>query len=175
MVANMVSNLLSGAPALQFNNVDAELYGVDASYGIIFDQNWRLDGSISYVQSQRIATGELLSGVEDALYRVAPLNHQAVLSYQQDGLRLQLESVLYASQDKVSSFNNEQPTSGYGLINLRAHYNINSQATLSAGIENLFDKSYQDHLAGYNRIGSSDIAIGERLFVPGRICMCRCN
>ena len=161
MAANMVSTLLSGAPAQQFGNVDAQLYGLDAGYGIVFNQNWRLDGSISYVQGQR-------SDANDYLYRIAPLNHNATLSYQQDHLRLQLESVLYASQGKVASFNNEQPTTGYGLINLRAHYDITRQLTLSGGIENLFDKGYQDHLAGYNRIGNSDVAIGDRMFGAGQ-------
>ena len=160
-VANMVSTALSGAPALQFTNVDAELYGLDAGYGIAFNQHWRLDGNLSYVRGQR-------TDATDDLYRVAPLNNRLALGYRQDKLGLQLESVLYASQSNVSGFNNEQSTAGYGLVNLRAHYNINSQVTLSGGIENLFDKRYRDHLAGYNRIGNSDVAVGERLFGTGQ-------
>jgi iron complex outermembrane receptor protein len=40
---------------------------------------------------------------------------------------------------------------------------------INAGINNLFDRSYQDHLAGYNRNNTSaDIAVGERLYGLGR-------
>jgi iron complex outermembrane receptor protein len=36
---------------------------------------------------------------------------------------------------------------------------------IEAGIENLFDTQYEPHLAGRNRVGASDVAVGERL--PG--------
>ncbi len=161
MVANMVSTMMSGAPALQFNNIDAELYGLDSGYGIRVNSNWRLDGVLSYVRGQRKDNG-------DHLYRLAPLNHRLTVTYQKNALQVQAESVLYATQNRVASFNNEQATSGYGIVNLRALYNLNERTTVSAGIENLLDKGYQDHLAGYNRIAGSDVAIGERLFGYGR-------
>ena len=35
---------------------------------------------------------------------------------------------------------------------------------LEARIDNLLDKTYQDHVAGINRAGGSDIPVGERLY-----------
>ena len=40
--------------------------------------------------------------------------------------------------------------------------------TLSAGIENVFDKEYKNHLGGYNRIRNSDVGLGARLPGVGR-------
>jgi iron complex outermembrane receptor protein len=74
-----------------------------------------------------------------------------------------------AKQRHVSTENEEEKTSGYGLINLSGSYSPNSQMKINAGINNLFDRSYQDHLAGYNRNNTSaDIAVGERLYGLGR-------
>jgi len=39
---------------------------------------------------------------------------------------------------------------------------------LAAGVENVFDKNYQDHLGGYNRVTNSDVEQGERLPGYGR-------
>jgi len=39
---------------------------------------------------------------------------------------------------------------------------------LEAGVENLFDKEYRDHLSGRNRTIQSDIALGEKLPGAGR-------
>jgi len=161
MAANMVGSMMSGSPALQFNNVDAKLYGVDSAYGYQFSDNWQIDGVLSYVRAKRKDTS-------DNLYRIAPLNHRISLQYQQDDWKVQLESVLYAKQDKVSSYNNEQKTAGYGLVNLRSDYQISPNFLVSGGVENLFDNSYQDHLAGYNRVRNSDVALGERLYGSGR-------
>ena len=35
---------------------------------------------------------------------------------------------------------------------------------MEARVDNVFDATYQDHLAGVNRAGGSDIAIGSRLY-----------
>ena len=47
--------------------------------------------------------------------------------------------------------------------------------TLGAGVENLFDKVYQDHLGGYNRVRESDIAVGDRINGMGRSMYLRLN
>jgi iron complex outermembrane receptor protein len=42
-----------------------------------------------------------------------------------------------------------------------------------AGVNNLFDTRYSDHLNGYNRVRDSDVALGERLPGPGRSLFAR--
>ncbi|HAD08398.1 MAG TPA: TonB-dependent receptor [Porticoccaceae bacterium] len=159
MTANMLAAMMSGQTPLQFNNIDAELYGFDGRYGVLLNDAWRLDGVLSYVRGENKDNG-------DNLYRITPLSHQLGLTWQRGPLTGTLESVLYARQSKTSKFNDEKKTAGYGLVNLRGHYQFNDYFNLSAGIENLLDKDYVDHLSGYNRNADSDIAIGDRL--PGR-------
>ncbi len=159
MTANMLSTMMSGQNPLQFNNIDAELYGLDGRYGMVLNDSWRLDGVLSYVR------GKDKDG-NDNLYRVAPLNNRLTLTWEQDKLSASLESVLYASQSKTASYNNEEKSAGYGMLNLYSQYQVSSDLRINAGIENLLDKDYVDHLTGYNRNADSDIPVGDRL--PGR-------
>jgi iron complex outermembrane recepter protein len=161
MTANMVSTMMSGNPALMFDNIDAEMYGVDLGYGYKLSNHFSLEGVLSYVRGKR-------DDKDDNLYRVAPLNNRLALVYQGHDMELKFESVLYAKQSKVSSFNDEEKTSGYGIINLLANHQLTQQLSISGGIENLFDHRYQDHLAGYNRNSDSDVAVGDRLPGQGR-------
>ena len=159
MTANSLSTMMSGQDPLQFNNIDAELYGLDGRYGMALNDSWRLDGVLSYVRGED-------KDNNDNLYRLAPLNNRLTLTWQQDQLSASLESVLYASQSKTAAYNDEQKSAGYGLLNLYSQYQLSSELRINAGIENLLDKDYVDHLTGYNRNGDSDIPIGDRL--PGR-------
>jgi iron complex outermembrane receptor protein len=163
MAVVMVSTMMGGdATPLEFNNVDAKLYGFDANWYASLTPNWQLDGTISYVRGKRRDTS-------DNLYRIAPLNARTQLSYNQPTWRVGLETVMMAAQHDVSSENEEEETSGYTLFNLLASYSATQQVKLNAGINNLFDRSYQDHLAGYNRNNTAtDVAVGERLYGLGR-------
>ncbi len=59
----------------------------------------------------------------------------------------------------------EEKTAGYGVINLSGTWQASSKLQLAAGIDNLLDKEFEDHLGGYNRAGNPDLGKGERL--PG--------
>ncbi len=159
-----------GAPLcvpLRFSNVDAEFYGFDAGFGMRFDPHWSLDGSISYVRGKR-------RDISDDLYRVAPLNGTLALTYRRNRWSLTGEGVFYAAQNDVSRTNAEQATPGYGIVNLHGSYRMGRDLLLYAGVDNLFDRFYHDHLAGYNRVAASadgraaDLAVGERLPGAGR-------
>lgn len=162
MAANMASQMMGGKPTLQFNNVDAELYGADISYGVSLSSQWHIDGVLSYVRGRR-------TDISDNLYRISPLNHRLSLSYMGSDYQLILESVAASKQDKVSTVNDEKATAGYGIANLRGQWQLANKLELVAGVDNMSDKRYQDHLAGYNRVnGARDLALGERLYGHGR-------
>ncbi|MFT7413529.1 MAG: iron complex outermembrane receptor protein, partial [Methylophagaceae bacterium] len=165
MAAIGVSTMMGGdTTPLQYQNVDAKLYGMDANWFATLSDEWQLDGTVSYVRGERRDTN-------DSLYRIAPLTARTMLSYVQTNWRLGVEVETVASQNKVSTENEEQKTSGYTVFNLMGNYEATKALTLSAGVNNVFDRNYQDHLGGYNRISindNPDIAQGERLPGLGR-------
>ncbi|RLA20989.1 MAG: TonB-dependent receptor [Gammaproteobacteria bacterium] len=152
---------------LQFTNTDAKLYGIDAAMGMLIAEDWRLDGTLSYVRGKRRDTS-------DNLYRIAPLNGRVSVTYERPTWSAQVEAVGYASQDDVSEENSETKTGGYGLFNLRGEYLPTRQISLAFGVENFLDKKYEDHLGGYNRnnqnvdVGTTGGNQGNRLPGIGR-------
>ncbi|PHS73237.1 MAG: TonB-dependent receptor [Cycloclasticus sp.] len=158
--ANMVSNANSGQPALQFANVDAELYGMDVEWGYELASDWRLDGTVSYVRGRQRDNGG------DNLYRIAPLNTRAQVTFEQATWSIATEVEAYAAQNDVALYNGEQKSGGFGLLNVRAEVEPVSGLNIGLGIENLLDKHYADHTAAINRAQSSDVAVGDK--VPGQ-------
>ncbi|MBV1922285.1 MAG: TonB-dependent receptor [Pseudomonadales bacterium] len=146
----------TGRELLQFSNVDAKFYGFDMNWGYRFDSAWSLRGVVNYVRGKR-------RDVSDNLYRIAPANTLYALDYDTDKWGVSIENHLFAKQDNISEENNEQRTKGYGTVNISAYVLVTEAVSLTAGVENLLDKRYQDHLTGYNRAANDDIAINERL------------
>ncbi|MCB1699957.1 MAG: TonB-dependent receptor [Pseudomonadales bacterium] len=159
--AVMFVNMMSGGkapPPLQFNNVDAKLYGFDMDWSLQLDDHWALSGLLNYVRGER-------DDINDNLYRIAPPNASFRLGYAEATWSASVEGVVYDQQNNVSATNSEQKTSGYGLVNLKATWQATQGLQLAAGVDNLFDREYRDHLNGYNRAANPDIALRERL--PG--------
>jgi iron complex outermembrane receptor protein len=153
----MVSQMMTGAPALEFANVDAEIYGVDLAFKVELAEHWYVDGIASYARGRR-------TDVSDNLYRLAPPNASLGLTFERESLSATAEVVAYARQDKVSTYNDEQATPGYGLVNAALAWYPLDALRLEVRVDNLFDKAYQDHVAGINRANGSDIPVGERLY-----------
>jgi iron complex outermembrane receptor protein len=156
---------------LQFANVEAEIYGFDTDWGYQIDQQWSLSGQASYVRGKR-------RDVNDDLFHIAPPRASAALTRNFGNGSATIESVVIARQTKLSDEltndpanpnNNNDSTPGYGLINLYGQYTPASLSNLSiqAGVENLLDKEYTDHLNGFNRVSGNGVDVGERLPGPG--------
>jgi iron complex outermembrane receptor protein len=161
MVANMVSVMMSGAPALEFENVEAHIWGMDLAWNYELADAWALDGSISAMRGSR-------TDVSDNLYRMSPYNGSLGLTYKADSWNVKGEIIAYADQDLVSAYNDEQRTDGYWLANIGFTWHPVGALRVEARVDNLLDESYQDHLAGINRAAGSDIPVGTRLYGAGR-------
>lgn len=58
-------------------------------------------------------------------------------------------------------------SSGFGVLSLNAAYRLNEHFKLSAGVDNLLDKAYSEHL---NQAGNAGVGLSasERINEPGR-------
>ncbi len=157
-----VAGLYAANPAvLQYSNIDAELYGLDGSWQYRASDDLNLSGTLSYVRGKR-------SDVSDNLYRIAPLRASINGEYTAGKWTHRAEWLLAASQGNVSVYNAEEESAGYATVNLRTRYQVQQNFNVSAGIENLFDKYYADHLGGINRVAGSDVAVGQHIPGAGR-------
>jgi iron complex outermembrane receptor protein len=152
---------------LRFSNVDAELWGVDAGFGVAISDRWQIDGSVSYVRGRR-------RDIDDDLYRIAPLNGILGLTFSGSSWSVTAEGEFFARQSHVSETNAERKTSGYALLHLYGQYTWRGSVRVRAGVRNLLDGSHESHVAGINRVIADrdgdpvDLEVGERLPGPGR-------
>ncbi len=161
MAANMVSTMMSGQPPLQWGNVDATLYGLDLLLTHQLSKTMQLSMNGVLVKGDR-------DDIDESLYRIAPATLQTQIKWDLQNWGASLEWQLVASQSDVSGIQNEMESAGYGIINANLRYQINDHIELTVLLNNLFDKAYQNHLGGINRVAGVDQPVGERLFAPGR-------
>jgi iron complex outermembrane receptor protein len=157
MPANMLATMMSGNGALQFKNVEAEIYGLDLGWRFSLSERLHLDGNASYSRGKR-------TDVSDNLYRLAPPNGTIALNFVDDAWSARGEVIAYDRQDKVSEYNGEQVTPGYAIVNGLLTWKAMPSLRLELQASNLFDTGYQNHLAGVNRVNGVDIPAGERLW-----------
>ncbi len=162
----MVANMNGDPTPLRFGNVDAEIYGADLDFGWNISGPLHLDGTASYVRAKR-------RDIDDNLYRIAPPNARGALIWQQKIWHIGAELQIFADQNQVSVTNSEQPSDGYLLAGLFGHIELTPTLALDGSVENLFDKYYTEHLAGYNRVSGSDVPLGARLPGAGRSAFIR--
>jgi iron complex outermembrane receptor protein len=147
----------SAQSALQFANVDAEIWGADIAWKADITERVFVDGTLSFVRGRR-------TDVSDNLYRLSPSNLSIGLTWQHDTGSVTTELVAYAKQNKASAYNEEAPTAGYALTNVAVTWEPNESFRLEARIDNLLDRLYQDHVAGTNRAAGSELPLGVRLY-----------
>ena len=154
---------------LRYDNVSAELYGIDIAGKMPLAQTgvgeFGMRGVLGYVHGKNRDTG-------DGLYNIMPLNAKVALTHRTGGWDNALEVVGVTAKDDVSQVRNEIETPGYGLTNLRGSYSW-KQARVDFGVENLFDKPYGLPLGGaYVGQGTtmSATATPWGIAVPGMGC-----
>ncbi|WP_022948372.1 TonB-dependent receptor plug domain-containing protein [Methylohalobius crimeensis] len=152
---------------LQWANVDAQFYGTDIQAGFAVGDHFRVDGLMNYTR------GIKLSGKDDNLYRIAPLNGRIRGTFSWWDLAFSTELVAALRQDKVAEYNNERQTSDWSVLNLRLQYQPSYQYVaglkIALGVDNVFDNEHTDHLNGLNRARSvRDLPVGTRVPNPGR-------
>jgi iron complex outermembrane receptor protein len=67
--------IIDSKPVLQYQNINAELYGFDGNLTYQLNQNIGLGGILSYVRGKNTDNG-------DNLYRIAPLTARLYADYQ---------------------------------------------------------------------------------------------
>ncbi|MBE0638699.1 MAG: TonB-dependent receptor [Bacteroidales bacterium] len=160
----------------RFINLDkAYMYGFELTWASPVQKFWSSSISMAYttgfnpeatryIYENGNATGsEMVKN--DPLPEIPPLEANIKFDYKffENRLVPELNLRLVAPQNRVSAAYDERTTPGFIIAGLRLFYSYNPQLSLAAGVNNLLDKGYYEHL---NRrvIGSK-----MSLYEPGRI------
>ncbi|MBL0158178.1 MAG: TonB-dependent receptor [Bryobacterales bacterium] len=158
---NSVPGLMNPA-ARSYEGVEASLTGGEMAYSIGITRQLLLSGGVAYVRGRQYAKPEagLAAGY---LVEQPPLKSRSSLRY---GHRIFFaEAVVLASarQDRVDTRIAELPTPGYAVFGIKGGVHL-KQWNLAAGVDNLTDRYYYEHLS-FQR---DPFRNGVRVPEPGR-------
>ncbi len=159
----------------QFINIEmARLSGFEIQYVSPSDKKWLLEASAGYTCAvnpeavhYRIENGEV-TGSEivknDPLSEIPPFESSLHFSWKffQNRLVPKVSFRAVAAQNRVSVAYDEKASPGFFLAGFSVYYQMSSMFQVSAGVDNLFDQAYYEHL-NRNMIGTQ-----ANFYEPGR-------
>ncbi|TIC78670.1 TonB-dependent copper receptor [Crenobacter intestini] len=138
-------------------NVDARRAGFEADANWRFAPNWHLGATLAYAWGENRTDNK-------ALAQTPPLEGLLTLGWENDRLALAAHLRGVARQGRVAPGQGNivgtdlGETGGFATVGLKAGYRLNDAILLSAGVDNLFDRAYAEHLSksgaeitGYDR------------------------
>jgi len=148
--------------ARSFTNVNATLIGGELDLVVWMANRLFLSGDVSYVRGRQEVAPE--RGVfSENLAEMPPLRAQVRLRFDDGRFWALVEGVFAADQEDVDRDLSEERTPGYAIANLSLGLR-RGRLVFTAGVANLFDRYYVDHLS-YQR---DPFRSGVRVPEPGR-------
>jgi iron complex outermembrane receptor protein len=158
----------------QANNVNARIAGAEAGVDITVAPQWKLGGSLAYAWGENRSDGTPLP-------QMPPLEARLSATWEADRWSVGALARAVAHQHRVADGQGNVvardlgPSAGFATVALNASYRINDALLLSAGLDNVFDRAYSEHL---NLAGSADFGFPAdpvRINEPGRTAWMKVN
>lgn len=138
--------------AARLDNIDARIMGGELGGSHRFAPGWKADASLAYAYGKNSSDGR-------AMPQIPPLEARLSMSYEQGDFSSAALWRVVAAQNRTDEGRGNvvgrdfSGSSGFGVFSLNSAYRLTQNWKVSAGIDNLFDKKYSEHL---NRAGSED-------------------
>jgi iron complex outermembrane receptor protein len=154
-------------------NVDARTWGGEADATYALGEAWKLTGTLAYTRGENRSDGT-------ALAQMSPLESRLALNYEHAAWSAGALLRVVAAQERyvVNQGNivgqDIGPTSGFAVISLNGGWRPRAGLMISAGVDNLFDRTYAEHLS---RAGSMVTGFLQttRVNEPGRTLWLRAS
>lgn len=148
------------------DNVDARIMGGELGVAYAFTSNWKADATLAYAWGKNSSDGE-------ALPQMPPLEARLGLTYQRDDWSLGALWRVVDGQGRIAEGRGNVvgqdfgDSAGFGVLSLNGAYRLSRQVKLSAGVDNLLDRNYAEHL---NLAGDAGFGFPaeSRIDEPGR-------
>ncbi len=151
-----------GNKAKTYTNVNANIYGGEISGIFLISQNLFIDTNLSYTRGTK--ERDPSRNIYDTdIAEIPPLKGRVALRYDRWKYFAEAETLFQATQDNVDSDLGEEKTPGWAIVNIKAGIRY-KRMTLFAGVNNLLNKEYYQHLS-YLR---DPFSTGNKIPEPGR-------
>lgn len=152
----------------QAQNIDARIMGGELGAAYRLTENWKADATLAYAWGKNSSDGT-------ALPQMPPLESRLGLTYSRDLWSVGALWRLVAEQNRIAENQGNvvgkdyEKSAGFGVFSLNGAYKVSRNLKLSAGVDNLFDKTYAEHLnlagnAGFGYPATDPQPVNE----PGR-------
>ena len=159
---------MMGMSTSQAQNIDARIMGGELGAAYKLSENWKADATLAYAWGKNSSDGK-------ALPQMPPLESRLGLTYSRDVWSVGALWRLVAAQNRIAENRGNvvgkdyDKSAGFGVFSLNGAYKVNNNLKLSAGVDNLFDKTYAEHLnlagnAGFGYPATDPQPVNE----PGR-------
>ena len=148
-------------------NVDARIHGAEAGAEFRPAPGWTLGGSLAWAWGANIDAGTPLP-------QMTPLEGRFTAAWEGERWSAGLLLRAVAAQRRVAPDQGNVtgrdlgPSAGFATLALNGGYRVSERLQLAAGVDNVFDRAYSEHL---NLAGSADFgypADPVRINEPGR-------
>jgi len=139
---------------------DAFRAGGEMRFEYFYSSTLSINNSIAYTYAQNVTDNEPLMEIPPLEYKMS-----ARYNFSEDKNYVRLEGRFVADQTRISRAFAETKTSGFNVWNISAGYKITNKIGLIAGIDNIFNQYYYEHL---NRSLKYTGMAGQHLYEPGR-------
>ncbi len=144
---NDIDNLIDWAPDVGLawtpsNIASVRIKGVELATSATIAE-WRLSGSLNYNEPENKETGKILTKRP---------KKSAIFNLDRNIGDVDFGFSWRAYSERFSDDDNTQKTAGFGLIDVRAAYQVSNNLKAQLKLNNLFDKEYQTN-KGYNQDG----------------------
>lgn len=164
-----VPGVMPGMLRAEVSNIDATIAGAEMGASYRFTSNWKGDASLAY------AWGKNRSD-DRAMPQIPPLEGRLGLTYERDNWSTSGLWRVVASQGRVAENQGTvvgkdfDESAGFGVLAVNGAYRLNKNLKLSAGVDNLLDKAYSEHLNLAGSAGFADYGLEptSRVNEPGR-------
>ena len=125
--------------ARSFRNIDATLYGGETSLNLFLPHDLYVQAGFSYTRGRD-------DTFDKPLLEIPPLQGRIAVRYDTDRYFTEIEGIFADDQHRIDSDLNEEKTHGWGIVNLKIGME-HKKFNIFAGIHNIFDRQYVEHLS----------------------------
>ena len=127
-------------------NVDATTWGAEADVAYLLAPGWSLNGTLAWTRGDNETDGRPLG-------QIPPLEGRVGLAWEAGPWSAGALIRAVAAQDRVAVNQGNVvgqdigPSPGFAVVSLNAGYRRGKGLSLTAGVDNLFDKAYAEHIS----------------------------